>query len=649
MKKTAGQGFNYVELTESAKGDSGENWFDSACKSGVQCDSLVISGHFGGSFFGSSGKGLSPSSMEKHTCHKSCPGILTHPKEVFLFGCNTLAGKTPDARTPRQYYQVLVDDGIPADVAERVTSMRYSPVGNSIKEQMQSVFLGVPAIYGFDSVGPSGKNVRSFLNRYFQSIPNYSNRLGELEVQKQVKAFSQRQSELNRAAEPWVNGLKGTNRSWCSGSNEMDQFRCDLHDDNLPTDQKLSRIQYMLRSPERYKYLLPIEAYLRYLKLDNLDENSLKILTEIKNDSKIRDEILAVVDSLSFELHTKISLLALLKNVGWIDSDQHQKRIDSIFTEIFKRGVVLSDKDAICSSGLGEVPLRAAIIPKSAYRENLAGEMIACSNSQDRKIVDEFFAVYKDKSANPLLREDALRRLSTIIRRDLPNDKIFWEVFDQKSAEPVGAEMGYALSVLVDRTPQNDTNTNRLMEFTRSEDPRRRELAVTVLSNWTHTKSSESFFATLHRASFDKSPEVRKGVIEALSWYGSDERFRVRASRRLGVFLRDPEASVRKKALRELSYFDVFEKLSPVALRQIESMARSANVSDRYELVDAYRFNLDRSANEVSLQMAIVELLGDTDQNVREATKEALRARKPTNPEVLQKIRSINSGVINWR
>ena len=33
-----------------------DNWFDEACKSGVKCDIVVISGHFAGSFFGSSGK-----------------------------------------------------------------------------------------------------------------------------------------------------------------------------------------------------------------------------------------------------------------------------------------------------------------------------------------------------------------------------------------------------------------------------------------------------------------------------------------------------------------------------------------------------------------------------------------------------------------
>ena len=74
-----------------------KSWFEKACERDIQCDVLVISGHFGGSFFGEESEYyLSLKEMEKLTCQRKCENVLSHVKEVFLFGCNTLAGKVSD-------------------------------------------------------------------------------------------------------------------------------------------------------------------------------------------------------------------------------------------------------------------------------------------------------------------------------------------------------------------------------------------------------------------------------------------------------------------------------------------------------------------------------------------------------------------------
>ena len=105
-----GEDFNFVELTDFATRsvlDTGygnipqgpeiyNDWFLRACQKGVECDILVISGHFGGSFFGSSGLHLGLTELQSRSCQQACDGILKKPKEVFLFGCNTTAGKDQD-------------------------------------------------------------------------------------------------------------------------------------------------------------------------------------------------------------------------------------------------------------------------------------------------------------------------------------------------------------------------------------------------------------------------------------------------------------------------------------------------------------------------------------------------------------------------
>ncbi|MEN8182555.1 MAG: hypothetical protein ABFS46_08480, partial [Myxococcota bacterium] len=86
--------YRFVELTEATALEGAgrdtmdpDDWLGAACESGIRCDILLISGHFAGSFFGSSGKTLSSGELEERACRQDCPGILSHPQEVFLLGC----------------------------------------------------------------------------------------------------------------------------------------------------------------------------------------------------------------------------------------------------------------------------------------------------------------------------------------------------------------------------------------------------------------------------------------------------------------------------------------------------------------------------------------------------------------------------------
>lgn len=95
--------FEFIELTQfgNPKSNDTEEWFDYACESGVVCDVLIVSGHFGGEFFGHSKLTLGTKKLEKYSCQNSCSGITQTPIEVFLFGCNTLAGKPNENPTIR--------------------------------------------------------------------------------------------------------------------------------------------------------------------------------------------------------------------------------------------------------------------------------------------------------------------------------------------------------------------------------------------------------------------------------------------------------------------------------------------------------------------------------------------------------------------
>ena len=80
--------FEFVELLPSKKNarkNHESHWFDQACKQDYHCDILVISGHFGGTFFGESSYSLPTELMEEKACKKSCHGILNGLKEIFFY------------------------------------------------------------------------------------------------------------------------------------------------------------------------------------------------------------------------------------------------------------------------------------------------------------------------------------------------------------------------------------------------------------------------------------------------------------------------------------------------------------------------------------------------------------------------------------
>lgn len=174
--------FNFIELTENQKGST--DWFKNSCASKVECDILLISGHFGGTFFGQSGLTLSINELEKASCSSECDGIIKKPKEVFLFGCNTLAGKNADPRTPEEYIQALVNDSFTLSEAQQVAAFLHSPVGSRISYRMSQTFNKTPRIYGFNGRSPLGKYTGPLVKNYFQAQAktqiSYSNYLDTL-------------------------------------------------------------------------------------------------------------------------------------------------------------------------------------------------------------------------------------------------------------------------------------------------------------------------------------------------------------------------------------------------------------------------------------------------------------------------------------
>jgi len=133
--------YDFVELVEKGRPD----WLRSSCQKHVQCDVLVISGHFnaGDTFYSDKidrNEYLDVDELERASCGASCSSVFEHLKEVYLFGCESL---NPDATKYSSSY------------------------GESGRDRMRRLFPNVPVIYGFYSSAPVGPTAAMLLDRYF--------------------------------------------------------------------------------------------------------------------------------------------------------------------------------------------------------------------------------------------------------------------------------------------------------------------------------------------------------------------------------------------------------------------------------------------------------------------------------------------------
>ena len=161
--------YEFVELVERNRPD----WLASSCQAGVQCDVLIISGHYdgGNEFFSDrleTREFLPVDELERVSCSDSCPGLFSQLKEVHLFGCNTLNPEANSSATA-EIVRSLVREGRSPKEAERQWRALNAGHGQSSRDRMRQVFKDVPVIYGFSSVAPLGPVAASTLSSYFRS------------------------------------------------------------------------------------------------------------------------------------------------------------------------------------------------------------------------------------------------------------------------------------------------------------------------------------------------------------------------------------------------------------------------------------------------------------------------------------------------
>ena len=388
--------WNFIELAPQVVESASKNWFNEACQQNIRCDILLISGHFAGSFFGNTKLKLSMEDLERNSCDQKCDGILKQPREVFLFGCNTLASKEKDSRSPEEYMQVLLADGFSTAQASQIVSFRYSGFGDSYKQRMTQVFATTPRIYGFSSIGPSGQNAAPKLKKYLQSsikdYADYDTYVSKSGTKTNLQLFT---------------ALRYTSIAQTTGAIPLMQSvdekpYCYIRSEQTSSVDKLRYIQNLFQTGRAIKILPHIEEFLHGLKKNSkmLSSEEQQILTEFATDEKLKLDLLALLQLTGdIYLPLKTHVINTLKDLDLVSnqfiSDAYNDLVDlrSPFTDI--------RTSTLCSLQ-GHVNIPASVIPPERYLEYEFITAIMCLKPNEKVIQNQVANVVKSTTNSKL-------------------------------------------------------------------------------------------------------------------------------------------------------------------------------------------------------------------------------------------------------
>ena len=373
-----GDQYQFVELVERGRPD----WLASACRQGVRCDMLVISGHFDSTteFYSDRldvRESLPVAELERVSCSDSCPGLFSQLKEVYLFGCNTLNAEVNASTTPEAVRSLLRSGHSPAD-AERLARALDEAHGDSSRERMRRIFHDVPAIYGFSHLAPLGPTAALRLSRYLESAP--------LEEVGSGRLSSALLSQFAVHSMTVASGL--------TDADPQSAYRrevCQFVDDRHSPAGKLAFIHELLHRDmaEVRMFLDRIEGFFASLSASERQSPSfVEAQGRIARDDATRERYMRFADDAD-QSATRARMIDLAGPLGWLSPEaQRAERLRMIGDLLARQSLAAADVDLVCSLNQGrelDGELDRFRLPPVAGDKVTHAAVLACLGSADAR------------------------------------------------------------------------------------------------------------------------------------------------------------------------------------------------------------------------------------------------------------------------
>lgn len=457
---TAGSGESGPLQSESEAPDRNSGvpaWLLDRCRPDLRCDVVIFSGEFAGGFFGKYGVSLKLQEMEEAACLPRCQGLFRAPREVFLLACNTLASKGADDRTPQEYLQVLLAHGFSRPDAERVVDLRYGPLGPSFHDSTRRIFMGVPRIYGFSSVAPTGEVTAPRLHQYFQRKGDYATYLRDAGRDTAI-------NEELRAA------FAGTSLMQTKGLTPLEPVAadrslvCRLYDESEIIAERLRIVYRLLARPDFLAFVPTIEVFFSRHPPEQLGSAERPLLQKIQALEVPRRQMKELMHQLHVSgLQAQMAHLAL--QLGWIAPDEFERFAIDAARQLLAEPISSEVADIACELARyapAGASLKLADIPEQMFLHWEGFQLLDCLAPRDpqlsAKIVDGLkdidesirsWAAYALSRRLPLA-DDVLLRLADSLDDPSPGvrQRVRWIFTVQKPRAP------RVLAVVRERDPE---------------------------------------------------------------------------------------------------------------------------------------------------------------------------------------------------
>jgi len=304
--------YRFVELVQKGR----EDWLRASCSKGVQCDVLVVSGHFnaGDTFYSDridTPDHLAIDELERAACSDSCPGLFARLKEVYLFGCESL---NPDAR------------------------LYSSSHGESGRGRMRRIFSGVPSIYGFSSSAPVGPTAAMLLNRYFDGGGAGAFATGAPNT-RLLSVFAR-------------NSMTRVSGEGHAGAGERARI-CRFYDERTTPAAKLAFAHSLLRDGDIDAYLRRVESLLASTtEVERQAPEFSQALAQLSADEAARSRFLAATRSSPPAARAR--MIALAATFGWLTAGERADEATALAADVLRaRTLGIAEVDLVCSLNAG--------------------------------------------------------------------------------------------------------------------------------------------------------------------------------------------------------------------------------------------------------------------------------------------------------